>query len=131
MSDQVIATEQKYETPDWVVKEGAIGRRFPVEFLDNLSFKASLTAHVWLKENNLPEQLISIVDQLYVLGQRVGDIKSGELDDFGAYQIIDLVPEMIENILAIGGTFYDENEDLKPDMPTGWQKQAISGQEKP
>jgi hypothetical protein len=86
-----------------------------------LLFKANLVATTWIEQHKLPNQLSDLLDQAYCLRMAYGRAIGGKLEDSEAEQIPFMVQDIIVDIFELGGNFYDESADLKPNMPADWK----------
>lgn len=103
----------------------ALGREFPIEFLEDLASRANLVALEWARLNGCPEEFCTLLGSIYVLQEKAMLARVEKPNDLDASWIGGLVPEVIRDIYALGGNFYDEAPDLKPGMPEGWRSQGI------
>lgn len=101
-----------------------IGKLYPCEFLGSLADNAQATAHEWLTENGIPQE---VTDLLYNAGELYGAehyIHSGSLTDYSASELVSIVAQTAELIAKLGGCFVGGGSRTIRRDPIKWLKDA-------
>lgn len=104
----------------WHVSDSELGRAYPPEYLEGLSTQGLYTALEWMKANELPHQLVNLVESTANLLEISVKAEKGVANDIEYELVTELVPDITRDILQLGGDFMGDNFELKPGLPAGW-----------
>jgi hypothetical protein len=84
-----------------------MGRQYPREFVGILADQALETAHAWLVANGVPDSIVQLISQAYILATMEIEIEHAAMTDWRARELSELVPETLASIAAAGGAFHN------------------------
>ncbi|MHB8933141.1 MAG: hypothetical protein ACYC6H_06715 [Bellilinea sp.] len=84
----------------------AIGNLYPPEFVNALASTAYSTAWDWMKANNIPENIISLLDQAIMLTRAAGMAAAGTLETPTAAELPEQIGMAVNLIAEMEGSFY-------------------------
>jgi hypothetical protein len=85
--------------------KAGLGNEYPIEFIEALARRGFETLKTWLEANNLPEAVIDLFEDCWMLKIYSKDIEKGELKATASRDLVEIIPGMTKRIAELGGTF--------------------------
>ncbi|HMD90514.1 MAG TPA: hypothetical protein VKF38_15250, partial [Anaerolineaceae bacterium] len=90
---------------------------YPIDYLESIPFDAHGVAVHWLKDHNVPEEVINLLEAAYIWEKwNIPQLKAGTFkNDFFIADMASELPRILNWMSKLGYTFQDsyEGEDLK------------------
>ncbi len=117
--------------PKWVQEaESALGHEYAPEFIEILAKQGFEVLLDWMKINYIPEKVIDLFQDVWMLKMHLEDIQKGQLQDVSAQDLAQIIPQMTERIAQLGGTFeYSDYESEPRQNVITWQPGPPKGKD--